>query len=142
MDQTTASDAAGTTLVTVVVLVAAVLFVAVYLITGYLLGRVLHKAGIPLWVGFVPVYNTWKLFQLGGFGGWWAVLAFLPLVNFAAAVVLIIAQYRIGLGFGKSGAFVLWAIFIPIVWYAWLGLDGSRWDPARAVPPPAAGYYA
>lgn len=52
----------------------------------------------------------------------------------ASAVILLIAQYRIGLGFGKDGAFVTLAIFLPIVWFIRLGLDSSRWDRARAVP--------
>lgn len=119
-----------------ILLVLLVVFVVLYLIGGYLLGRILAKAGEPLWVGFVPVYNQWKLYELGGFGGWWSILALIPGVNFVAVIVLFIAQYRIGLGFGKSGAFVLWAILVPIVWYIWLAFDASRWNPERALPSP------
>lgn len=118
----------------VVLLVLGVVAVVGYLVVGYFIGRVLRKAGDPLWYGFVPLLNTWRLFELGGFGGWWSILSFVPLVNIAAGVILLIAQYRIGLGFAKDGAFVLLAIFLPIVWFIWIGLDSSWWDPARAVP--------
>lgn len=119
-----------------VFLVVFLVLVVGYLVVGYLVGRVLQKAGDPLWYGFVPVWNQWRLYELGGFGGWWSVLGFVPVVNIAAVVVLYLAQHRIGLGFAKSGAFVLLAIFLPIVWFAWLAFDSSRWEPARAVPAP------
>jgi hypothetical protein len=42
--------------------------------------------------------------------------------------LLYIAQYRIGLKLGKPGAFVLLAIFLPLVWYVWLACDDSKWS--------------
>jgi hypothetical protein len=51
-----------------------------------------------------------------------------------------IAMYTIGLRFGKEGYFVLLAIFLPIVWSAWLAFDKSTWQktaPAFASPTPA-----
>lgn len=129
MDQSSNGTASA-----VVLLVVGVVAVVAYLVAGYFIGRVLRKTGDPLWYGFVPVLNTWRLYELGGYGGWWRILGFVPLVNIAASVILYIAQARIGSGFGKDGAFVLLAIFLPIVWFIWIGCDSSRWDPARAVP--------
>lgn len=98
-----------------------------YAIFAYLMGRIFKKAGVEPWKAWVPVYNSWVMLELGGQAGWWALLAFVPLIGIAAAVIQYIAMYRIGLRFGKEGWFVLLAVFLPIVWAAWLALDDSTW---------------
>ena len=104
------------------------LFIAVtYAITALLLGQIFKKAGVPRWIAWVPFYNSWKLLELGGQQGFWAVLAIIPVVNIVSAVFTYIAMYHIGLKLGKPGAFVLFAIFLPIVWMIWLAVDGSKW---------------
>lgn len=114
-----------------------------YVIYSWLTARIFAKAGIPTWKAWVPVYNIWLTFKLGNQGGWWAILMFIPVVNLVAGIIFYIAQYRIGLKLNKPGAFVLLAIFIPILWYAWLGFDDSVWNEtepsvAPATPPAAA----
>ena len=126
--------------------------VVTYAIVAYLLGRIFTKAGIPAWKAWVPVYSTWTTLELGGQAGWFSVLLLSPtvanivsylapgsdaivtllfviaaLLVIVATVYLYIAMYKIGLHFGKEGYFVLWAIFLPIVWYAWLAFDQSTW---------------
>lgn len=133
----TETNDAAIAVVVIVGLVVLVVLLAVSLVVGYLTGRIVRKAGEPLSTGFIPLYNQWKLYELGGFGGWWAIVAFIPVVNVAAVVVFYIAQYRIGLGFAKPGSFVLLAVFLPIVWIVWLALDTSTWDRSRAIPTPA-----
>jgi uncharacterized membrane protein YoaK (UPF0700 family) len=110
------------------VLLGLVFFVIAYVIMALLLGRIFKKAGIASWIAWVPFYGTWKMLELGGQQGFWAVLAIVPIVNYVAIVFLYIAMYRIGLKFGKESWFVLLAIFVPIVWYAWLALDNSKWS--------------
>ena len=62
------------------------------------------------------------------------MLALVPIVNIASMVFMYIAMYNIGLKFGKEGAFILWAIFVPIVWYIWLAVDQSKWQGEKATP--------
>lgn len=100
-----------------------------YVLYGYLTGRILRKAGLPMWIGFVPVYNQWKLFEMGGRAGWWAILLLVPIVNIVAIVVMFTADYRIAKGFQKPGAFVLLAIFLRLVFFLWLAFDKSTWEP-------------
>lgn len=119
--QATAVALSTALLVTVIVLIS-------YVVGAWLLGRIFKKAGVPQWIAWVPFYNVWKTLELGGQQGFWAVLAIIPVVNIVAAIFLYIAMYKIGLKFGKSGAFVLWAIFLPLVWYAWLAFDDSKWQ--------------
>jgi hypothetical protein len=120
--------------------------VVAYVVYALLLSRIFKKAGVEGWKAWVPVYNSWIMLELGGQKGFWAVLALVPVVNIAAAVFMYIAMYNIGLKLGKDGAFVLLAIFLPIVWLIWLAVDSSTWKGAPAATqagttpkPPVAG---
>lgn len=112
-----------------------VLIVASYVIYALLLSRIFNKAGVEGWKAWVPVYNSWILLELGDQKGYWAVLAFIPVVNIVAAVFMYIAMYNVGLKLGKEGAFVLLAIFLPIVWLIWLAIDDSTWKGRHAAAP-------
>jgi len=111
-----------------------IVFIATYAISALLLGRIFKKAGIESWIAWVPFYNTWKTLQIGGQKGYWAVLALIPIVQYVSIVFMFIAYYNIGLKLGKSGAFVLWSIFVPIVWIIWLAVDKSTWNSALGAP--------
>lgn len=117
-----------------------------YVLYAWLLSRVFHKMGIEQWKAWVPVYNTWTLLEAGGQHGWLALLsiaAIIPFVGWIGAVVtavyVLIAMYRIGLAFGKETWFIVLGIFLPIVWFAWIGFDDSKWEPARAGLQPVHG---
>ena len=98
-----------------------------YVVSSFLLGRIFKKAGVEQWIAWVPFYNTWKMLELGGQQGFWAVLALVPVVNIVAAIFTYIAMYNIGLKLQKEGWFVVLAIFLPIVWLIWLAFDNSVW---------------
>lgn len=104
---------------------------ATYVVTALLTMRIFKKAGVEGWKAWVPFYNHWTLLELGNQKGFWAVLIIVPIVNIASTVFTYIAMYHIGLKLGKDGAFVLWAIFLPIVWYIWLAVDDSTWEKAK-----------
>lgn len=123
-----AATAAGLAVFGGAILMFMIVAIAIsYVITSLFLSMIFKKAGIESWKAWVPVYNTWIMLEMGGQKGFWAVLAFVPLVNIAAAVFMIMAMYSIGLKFGKDGAFVLLAIFLPYVWLIWLAVDKSTW---------------
>lgn len=127
------------------------MMIVAYAIVSYLLSRIFKKAGIAGWKAWIPVYSTWITMELGGQRGWISLLLLSPVVVdilslapgaepfvplllligigicLVAIAFLYTAMYKIGLHFGKDGYFVLWAIFLPIVWYAWLAFDQSTW---------------
>lgn len=106
-----------------------------YVLSSLFLMRIFNKAGVPGWSAWVPVYNNWKLLEIGGQQGFWAILSFVPVVNIVSIVMIYIAQYHIGLKLGKSGAFVALAILLPPVWLIWLAVDKSTWnDTASSAP--------
>jgi len=109
-----------------------------YILSAIFLSRIFKKAGVDGWIAWVPFYNTWKLLELGGQQGFWAVLAIVPIINYVAAVFMYIAMYHIGKKLGKDGTFVLLAIFVPIVWIIWLAVDKSKWNDKASTAPSLA----
>ena len=104
-----------------------------YAIGAWLLGRIFKKAGVPQWVAWVPVYNTWKLLEIGGQQGFWAIISVIPIVQIVAGVFVYISMFNIGKRLGKEDWFVLLAIFLPFVWLIWLAFDDSKWRGAKHV---------
>ncbi len=113
-----------------------------YAITAIFLMLIFKKAGVPGWAAWVPFYNNWKLLEIGGQQGFWSVLSIIPFVNIISAIMIYIALYHIGIKLGKSGAFVVLAIFLPLVWIIWLAVDKSVWNdeasPSRSLHKPTS----
>lgn len=130
MTTTTSTDLPPGVLAAIVIF-ALLVVVAVYAVYAVLLGRIFKKANVKSWKAWVPFYNNWILLELGEQQGFWAIFAFIPVINIVSAVFMYIAMYHIGLKLKKDGVFVLWAIFIPLVWYIWLAVDNSTWDDTR-----------
>ena len=124
-------DTTGAGILIVIFLTASIIG---YVLTSLFLGRIFKKASIASWTAWVPSYNAWKLLEMGGQPGFWAILAIFPIINLASAVFIVLAMYNIGLKFGKSASFVLFAIFLPIIWLIWLAVDSSTWDNAVGIP--------
>lgn len=138
--QLTAEETAAVVAFLIFVMLAVlVLSVVVYVLSAICLMRIFKKAGVKPWIAWVPFYNTWKLLEIGGQQGFWAVLSIIPVINIASTVFLYIAMYNIGLKLGKSGAFVLLAIFFTPVWLIWLAVDKAPWDESAGAPS-LAGY--
>lgn len=137
---TTSSADSATSTVAILIGLSIELFVfaVVYAVTALLLSRIFKKAGVKPWIAWVPFYSRWKMLEIGGQQGFWAVLTIIPIVNIVSAVFTYIALYHIGKKLEKSGAFVLWGIFLPIVWYIWLAVDESKWDDKASTAPSLA----
>jgi hypothetical protein len=108
-----------------------------YIAFSLLYGQIFGKAGVPKWKAWVPVVNLWKIYNLGGFGGYWLLIGLVPIVGtIPAAIVWWIAHFRIGRNFGQTGAFVLLAIIAQLIWAAIFGLAGWTWRPQYPVRGP------
>ena len=79
--------------------VQCVVFIVSYGIGGFIQGKLFEKAGKPLWIGWVPIYNLVTMLELVGRPIWWIVLFFIPFVNFVVAILLAI---DIAKAFGKD----------------------------------------
>jgi hypothetical protein len=94
---------------------------------------------VPRWKAWVPIVNAWKIYNLGGFGGYWLLIGIIPILgSIPALIVWWIAHFRIGKNFGQSGAFVLLAIFLQLVWALVFGLATWAWKPVYPIRGPQA----
>lgn len=134
------SDADAASLLTLLVgiwFIAFLINIAVYIVTSLALMKIFKKAGVPEWAAWVPFYNIWKVYEIGGQQGFWAILLIVPVAQIASLVFLYIAMYHIGKKLGKDGVFLLFGIFLPIVWYLWLGYDKSTWNDSASPTAPS-----
>lgn len=153
------SATTGSAVAVGIIIFALFFLILTYVVYSYLLSRIFNKAGVPGWKAWVPVYSTWATLELGGKDGRWSLLMLAPLAvslipitqdgsmvglllsilafiaSLAGVVFLYIAMHNIGVRFGKEEYFILWAIFLPIVWYVWLAFDKSTWQkPLHTTP--------
>lgn len=134
-DTMSTSDAAAATAAILFVAFIVLLFsVGFYIFMSLCLMQIFKKAGVKPWIAWVPFYNNWKLLEIGGQQGFWAVLAIIPVVSIVSAVFMYIAAYNIGLKLNKSGAFVILAIFLFPIWLIALALDKSTWNESAGAP--------
>jgi len=117
----------GITVAVLLGLFGIIFWLICYAIIAYPLSRLFKKAGGRQWAAWVPVYNLWKLLEMGGQEGFWAIIAYIPVFGIIALVFIYLAAYEIGKKLGKEGWFVLLAIFVPLVWLIWLAFDDSKW---------------
>lgn len=112
-----------------------------YVFYGFAVMGIFAKAGLQRWPAWVPIFNMWRLLQLGGQKGWWVLVGLIPVVGTILYLVfLIIAGIKIQTAFGKPGVFYLLAIFVTPVWYGILAWDSSRWNPQHQPLVPPSGY--
>lgn len=143
---TTGSEAAAAGIGIGFIIFSIIFGIAIYVLYALLLGRIFKKAGLAQWPAWVPVYNSWKLLEIGGQKGFWSLFVLISgipvvgLLSIVTAVFMYISMYHIGKKLGKDGSFVLWGIFLPIVWFIWLATDKSTWkDSASTAPSLATG---
>lgn len=121
-----------------IVLLPIILFfaLALYIVNAIFTAKIFEKAGVPAWVAWVPVYNNWKLLEIGGQNGWWILFSLIPGIGgLISTVFLYIAMFHIGKKLGKEDTFVVLGIFLPIVWLIWLAVDKSTWNDAASTAP-------
>ena len=115
--------------------------VIAYVYYALTLVSIFRKAGLKTWPAWVPIFNVWRVLQLGGQKGWWVLVGIIPVVGTILYLVfLIIAGIKIQTAFGKPGIFYLLAILITPVWYGILAWDSSTWNPKHTPLVPASGY--
>lgn len=130
-----ASDTASILALLTFLLILTIFSIGLYLAIALSLMSIFKKAGVKPWIAWIPFYNSWKLLEIGGQQGYWAILTIVPVVSIVSAIFIYIAMYHIGKKLGKDDTFVILGIFLPIVWYIWLAVDKSEWhDEASSAP--------
>ncbi len=103
------------------VLIALLLSLAFYVWASAALAAVFGKLGERGWKAWVPVYNSFVLFRLGGVAPLWAITLFLPLINIVGFVFSIFAIHSISKQFGKGAGFTVLGVLLMPIWSSILG---------------------
>jgi hypothetical protein len=113
---------------------------AAYIINSIFLMKLFEKANVDAWRAWVPIYNSIKFLQLGGYHGAYILVALIPFVGSLILLVFnCIAAYNIGRKLGKDSAgWVILYILLSIVWYGINGLDKSTWSEKLGTKPSVA----
>ena len=117
-----------------ILIAAAIITLLMYAIVAIFLGKLFKKAGIPAWQAWVPVLNNWKLFEIGGKPGFWAVLAVVPVLNIVSAIFGIIAMHNINLKLRYDAGMTVLAVLVPLVWFIIVGTSSHTWDDSLGAP--------
>lgn len=108
-----------------------------YVLNGIFISKIFAKTGAEGWPAWLPVYNSWRLLEIGGQAGWLALLVFIPGASIVTLVFVIIAVNNINQGFGRTTGWTILYVFLPQVWAAHLAYGPTEaWRP----PAPAGGW--
>ena len=109
-------------------------FALVAAIIGYVISSLLYmlifkKAGIDTKKAWIPFYNRWTFFELGGQEGWKSLLSFIPYDGIIISFVFeVLAVVEISKKLDKSPYWAILFVFAAPIWFLILGLDSSRWN--------------
>lgn len=112
------------------VLIALLFSVGLYVWASAALAAVFGKLGEPGWKAWVPVYNSFVLFRLGGVSPLWAIALYVPLISVVGFVFSIFAIHSISKQFGKGAGFTVLGVLLTPIWSSILGW--GRADVERA----------
>ncbi len=99
----------------------------IYLFVSFLYMRIFNKAGREGWKAFIPIYNTWVLFEICYLPGWLVLFSIVPCLNIVSIVFSFIANYRLPQCFEKSKGWGVLGIFLPIVTTIVCAFDSSEY---------------
>lgn len=119
---------------TMLAIIAAILIFAVivYVLNGIFLGKIFKKAGLESHIAWIPFYNTWKFFELGGYNGGLSLLNYIPYVNVVGGFIQTLAAHEINKKLGKGVGFTILFFFLPIIWLIIVALDDTnKWTDSR-----------
>lgn len=102
---------------------------AIYAFSAICLWKVFKKAGRNGWEAIIPIYNTWVLFEISGYPGYYILFALIPCVGGIIAIVFeILASISLAKKFKKESWFPILLILVPVVGYAILGFGKDTYD--------------
>ena len=107
----------------IIILIISCLFA--YLLTCFFVSKVFKKGKIKQYLAYIPFVNLVKLFNLADFKWYYIFGLLISPVNIWFHIYLCI---KLGKKFNKSNGFIVLLALLPIVGYAILGFDESKYD--------------
>jgi hypothetical protein len=114
--------------------------------------KLLKKAGLPGWKGFVPVYNLYLITKVVGKPGWWTLLAtsnylfvilwgviggstdddLYKVIYFSLSILSLVFLIRIfnmlSFSYGKDSGFTVGLVMLPFVFFPILGYGNAKYE--------------
>lgn len=131
-------------------IVVALAFTFIVILTIVAVWRVFEKAGKPGWAVLVPFYNAWTLAEVGDQSGWWGLVMTLSIIRyddlnannrtlenlvFLFTLIGIAIYFKISLNvaknFNQSNSFGIFLALIPIVGYPMLAFGPAPFKTTR-----------
>jgi Family of unknown function (DUF5684) len=88
------------------------------------LWQIFEKAGKPNVASIIPFYNSFVLFEIIDWSGWWLLALFIPVVNI---LVLSYASYELGQRFDQSTSFSIGLVLLPFIFYPILAFSSVQY---------------
>jgi hypothetical protein len=101
-----------------------VIIVGSYVFTSLCYARILKKAGLDGWWGWVPFLNFFGIIKAVGREPWWIVLYLIPCTSFIAVIIIYLDLAK---SFGKSTGYALGLIFLSPIFLAMLAFGDSQY---------------
>ncbi|ACH37544.2 hypothetical protein Gbem_0515 [Citrifermentans bemidjiense Bem] len=86
---------------------------------------IFRKAGESGIKSIIPFYNLYVLMVISGKPGWWFILLFVPIVGLA---IHLLTMLSLAEKFGRSAAFAVGMIFLPVFFFPMLAFGGSQYE--------------
>lgn len=152
-DSGSASVAALIGFILVFALVFLLLLLATYIVSALALYKLFRRAGLPTpAAAWVPYWNTWLLYELGGQHGAWVLLGLVgfvgaipivgPILTVAATVVLFVINIFVVINVNKAtgrdsgGWHVFGSLLFPIwMWVVGFSANNHPWNPQYRTGP-------
>ncbi|HLZ14796.1 MAG TPA: DUF5684 domain-containing protein [Candidatus Saccharimonadales bacterium] len=126
---------AGVSTFFIVLLIVGLVLAVVSIISMW---KIFTKANKPGWAAIVPVYNTIVLLEIVGRPWWWLFLFLIGVIPFVGGIVAfvfaIIVYNDLSKSFGKTSAFTVLLVLLPIVGFPMLAFGDAKYHgPAAAM---------
>jgi len=111
-----------------------ILAIAVGVVAG--MWKVFEKAGQPGWGALIPIYNAYLLVKVAGRPGWWLILYVVPVLSLIPAVII---PFDVAKNFERGTLFAIGLMFLPFIFYPYLGWSDARYNPPVRPSDPESG---
>ena len=80
------------------------------------------------------MYNNWKLLEIGGQKGYWAVVGLVPFVSIISLIFELVSIHNINKKLGYDATMTMLAILLAPVWLIIIGLGKNTWNESLGDP--------
>lgn len=99
--------------------------VAISIFYLYCAWRIFEKARKPGWAAIIPIYSYLVWLEIIGRPWWWLFLFIIPFVNMVVGIIFVFDTAKV---FGKSTAFGVGLLFLPVIFVPILALGDAAYQ--------------